>query len=344
MHRISGFVSSLAIVSALSVGVAYATPINVLWYSYATLNSEYRSFYSSFAKTVANYPESSGLSWNLTFFAPGSAQPVFSHYNVLVIESGEAFRTGPMGGPLAIPDYSGILNDKSAIQAARGGRTLISGADADFHGIRGDSGTCPTVHCGSYDGARGYVINSVNWAASGRGLGIVSFVDGEFPGSFWWNDPRSFLQHELSGHVRDFGTSHENSAVINLAESAYPLNHGLSSTGLSNWFNAFHAGFTGIIPGYTATVDSGDGRGALSLATSAFVFVPTAAPTAAGAVDAPGTLLLVASGLGLALGSRRYRKREALATPFHSLNNGIVGLRSADPTCSTSRRMREQSV
>ena len=34
--------------------------------------------------------------------------PGFDAYDVLVIESGEAFRTGSPGGPLATPDYSGI--------------------------------------------------------------------------------------------------------------------------------------------------------------------------------------------------------------------------------------------
>ena len=42
---------------------------------------------------------------------------------------------------------------------------------------------------------------SVLWAASGRGLGIVSLVAAEFPGSLWWGDPESFLRSELDGYV-----------------------------------------------------------------------------------------------------------------------------------------------
>jgi hypothetical protein len=170
---------------ALSQAVS-ATSIKVLWYTYAA--SEYVSFYSSLAGTgpgnAGSYPEGPGLTWDLTFFGPSSPAPWFSAYNVLVIHGGEAFRTQPPGGGLATPDFS-ILDNKIAIEEARGNRTFISGSDADFHAVRGDSGLCPDVHCGSFDGARGYVIDAVDWAASGAGLGILSFYHGEFPGSFW---------------------------------------------------------------------------------------------------------------------------------------------------------------
>jgi hypothetical protein len=282
MTTFSRWSALIALVFATIAPHAGATAINVLWYSYATADSEYKSFYNTLATTVSSYPQSSGLSWNLTFFGPSDPTPSFSAYNVLVIESGEAFRTGSPGGPLATPDYSGILTDKSAIEAARGNRTLISGADADFHAVRGDSGLCPDLHCGNYDGALGYVVNSVNWAAGGSNLGILSFVDGDFPGSFWWNDPNSFLRSELSGHVADFS---ENAAIIDPVEATYPMNQGLTSLGLSNWINSFHAGFLNPVPGYLATVDSGSRPSyALSIATA--VSVPE-----------PAGLLLLAIGL-----------------------------------------------
>ncbi|MEP7061186.1 MAG: PEP-CTERM sorting domain-containing protein [Betaproteobacteria bacterium] len=223
------------------------------------------------------------MTWNLTFFGPTDPTPSFSAHNVLVIESGEAFRTGPSPGPpYATPDYSGILSNESAIEGARGNRTLISGSDADFHALRGDSGLCPGLHCGSYDGALGYLINSVNWAAGGTDLGILSFVDGDFPGSFWWNDPNSFLHGELNGYVSGFT---ENAAIIDAVEATYPMNQGLTSAGLSNWINSFHAGFLNSIPGYTATVNSGSRPGyALSIATAA-------------SVPEPATILLMATGL-----------------------------------------------
>lgn len=280
MKRLPRWLAVLALVFTTIASNAYAASINVLWYSYAAADSEYKDFYTALATTVSGYPQSTGLSWNLTFFGPTDPTPIFNAYDVLVIESGEAFRTGSPGGPLATPDYSGILTSKEAIEAARGSRTLISGSDADFHGVRGDSGLCPGAHCRNYDGALGYVINSVNWAGSGTGLGILSFVDGDFPGSFWWDDPNSFLRSELHGYFSSFT---ENTAIINPVQMTYPMNQNLTSLGLSNWVNSFHAGFLKSVPGYTATVDSGT-RPDYALSIAADSSVPK-----------PPTLTLVAS-------------------------------------------------
>src|SRR5437868_6154964 len=82
----------------LPVNAAFATPINVLWYTYADPASYYVSFYSSLsgsgAGSAASYPESGGLAWNVNFFGPSSPTPAFTNYDVLVIHSGEAWFTG----------------------------------------------------------------------------------------------------------------------------------------------------------------------------------------------------------------------------------------------------------
>lgn len=275
-----------AVVCLFWTGYASATQLDVLWYSYAAPTSEYKSFIAALA-SIEN--------WNLTFFGPTDPTPTFGDYNVLVIESGEAFRTGPVPGPpYATPDYSGILNNEAAIEAARGNRTLISGSDADFHAVRGDSGVC----AGCFDGALGYVVNSVDWAGSGTNLGVLSFFDGAFPGSFWWDDPNSFLQAELQGYVLDFATG-ENTAIINPVEATYPMNQGLTSLGLSNWSNSFHAGFLASIPGYTATVDSGSHPGyVLSIAKIA-------------SVPEPDTYALLLTALALLSVVGRRRERQA---------------------------------
>lgn len=263
MKPISRWVA-FALVFAGIASSACAATINVLWYTYADPASEYRSFYSTLAS--AGKPQSTGVTWNLTFFGPTDPTPDFSKFNVLVIHSGEAFRTGAPGMPLATPDYSGILNNKAAIEAARGNRTLISGSDADFHAVRGDSGSCGSVsYC--FDGALGYVINAINWAAGGSSLGVLSFVDGDFPGSFWWDKPGSFLGSELHGFVTSFL---ENTVVITPVQATYPMNQGLTSRGLSNWNNSFHAGFLKTIPWYAGTLDSGSRpQYAVTIATEA---------------------------------------------------------------------------
>jgi hypothetical protein len=278
------------------VGAAGAVSIDVLWYTYADPASEYRTTgIPGIAASAHTYPQGSGLTWNLSFYDQTSPAPNFAAYDVLVIESGEAFRTGAPGGPLATPDYSGILGNKAAIAAARGDRTFISGTDSDFHAIRGDTGLCEAfTGCGYWDGARGYLINSVNWAASGNGLGIVALLDGEFPAvsERWWTQPNSFLHDELAGHVSYF---RDNAPVIPPGAGAYPLNAGLTSQGLSNWRNSFHAGFGSGIAGYTGTVFSTAQPGvAVSIATTAFVDAPTAPiPEPAVAIQVIAGLLVI---------------------------------------------------
>jgi hypothetical protein len=97
------------------------------------------------------------------------------------------------------------------------------------------------------------VINAINWAGTGTGLGIVSFVDGNFPGSLWWSNSSAFLYNELAGYVSH---ASENLGVIDAGEATYALNQGLTSAGISNWGFSFHGSILGTIPGYTPVVNS----------------------------------------------------------------------------------------
>lgn len=278
----STILSTLLIASLSLFSPVQANTINVLWYTYADPGSEYRQKITRLAEAVHTLPQSNGSTWNLTYWDAGSPAPDFSGYDVLVIESGESFLTGPTpGGPLATPDYSGILGNKAAIEAARGDRTFITGADSDFHALRGDTGNIPDdpgapdgggkcapalTAPSCWDGALGHLVNAINWTGRGNGLGIVSFLDGEHPGSFWWTNTDSFLHDELAGHV-DYAGSDQN-PIINPLQSAHPLNSGLTSQGLSDWNNSFHATFLPVA-GYTAIVDSSIRPGsAVAIATS----------------------------------------------------------------------------
>lgn len=130
--------------------------------------------------------------------------------------------------------------------------------------------------CGGWGGARGLPINLIDWAASGNGRGIVILLDGEVL-PHWWTNSVSFLHDELNGHISYFRDNHP---VISDAAATDPLNGGLSSAGLSNWTNSFHAGFTGgDVEGYTGTVFSTTAahRGTpLVIVTRAFASAPVA--------------------------------------------------------------------
>jgi hypothetical protein len=269
---------ALTWVFALVPLTACAQSINVLWYAYAEPHSIYIQTIQKFADAAHSLPKSSRLRWKVTFFGPRSPAPVFANYNVLVVQSGEALDTvqhlaflDPKKQQL-VPDYSGILKNKAAIEAARGDRTFISGSDADEHAINGDTGNAPAdpygrkqrVTChpaitgnSCWDGALGHLVNAVNWAGSGRGLGIVSLVAGEHPAARWWLDHNSFLRAELNGFVTIWGPGmRENNPVIPAAAEGFPLNSGLTSKGLGNWNNSFHAGFSHSIPGYAPIINS----------------------------------------------------------------------------------------
>jgi len=269
-------VSLAAVVAASNALGAETRTISVLWYSYAHPESTYRKMIERLGAVVHTIPQSSGTKWRITFYGPRDARPAFGRYDVLVIQSGEGFGSGhPLLPTLNKVDFSGILQFKAAITAARGSRTVLTGADADVHAIGGETGHAPVkegyrLSCDPpftgqrcWDGAAGHLINAVNWAAGGTKMGIVSLVAAEFPGSDWWLHPDSFLREELTAGrtlqspIRVLGPgTRENTPVIPQEALHHPLNAGLTSKGLGNWNNSFHATFAQPLPGYVAIVNS----------------------------------------------------------------------------------------
>ncbi len=230
-----------------SASVANAASLNVLWYGQT---DAYNAKISELAAQAPTFdPEGDGsLDWNLTIWNPQDSAPNFSDYDVLAIGTG--------GGAWGLDfDPTGILNNKEAISAARGNRTFLSGQDADAH-HNGNPGPRP-------NGPLGFLVNAVNWAGSGEGMGIVTLPDGWSPtqdprNRRWWLNDRSFLKDELEGYVSYF---EDDSVVIPTETSEFPVNEGLTTAGLSNWRGSAHAAFDKNIPGYLSINDAGSRPG-----------------------------------------------------------------------------------
>lgn len=217
----------LGVILALTPIVSTAQAIDVLWYAYSPpgAESQYREEMQELAHNAHNY--GSGVQWHVTFFGPGDPAPDFSAFDVLVIQSS------------LFPErasFPGILDNKAAIEAARGSRTLVTGLDPDFHYVFG-----PTA-----EGPRGVLVNFINWAGSGTGLGIVALDTEE---AQWWTQPESFLRDELLGFL--IGDCCGGHFIPDFAAD-YPINAGITAADLLASSVASHMGFVLGIPGYVA--------------------------------------------------------------------------------------------
>lgn len=274
-----------------------AAVIDVLWVSGS---DAYNANITELATAASSHdPDGNGSNdWNLTFWdSVLNPNPDFSLYDVLVIGS---FQTGSFN---LGSTPNGVLANKNAIEAARGNRTLLTGQDADWH----DLNNLPNQP----DGPEGFMINSVNWAGSGDGLGIFSMPD-QFGSSGWWLDDDSFLRDELVGQVSYFN---DNSVFLGVGQEGFPINEGITTAGLSGWNTSSHLAFATDIAGYVGiNYEGGNSSGRLITIVTAGQEdggtsggeVPPSAE-----VSAPSSLALF--GLGLVLtGVSRKRKSNAI--------------------------------
>jgi hypothetical protein len=213
--------------------------------------------------------------WNITFW-DGGAMPAGS-FNVLVTAS----HNGPWS---AFPDYSALGNAISSAGGTSnffGDRVMLTGQDADFHYMSGVPGP------GDFNGPAGFLINSINWAGSGNGMGAVILS----------NDLVSLFAG--SGVTGNSGGQND-TVIIPPAFANFALNTGLTSEGLSDWLYASHQIFEGFDPTlWTAINVDGDG-GAVTLVsartaaggTSPSSPVPESGPTLSLGAIAMGALLV----------------------------------------------------
>src|SRR6185312_5958597 len=138
-------------------GAVLANPINILWYTGGTEASGPGTYEADVNTLAALAPSSpGGNTWNVTFWS-GGAMPTGS-FNVLVIAS-------PEGGWSSYPDYTALSSSLGSI--TYGDRLMLTGQDADWHYMNYPGPS-------SFDGPQGFLLDSINWAGNGTGMGLVA--------------------------------------------------------------------------------------------------------------------------------------------------------------------------
>lgn len=281
----------LKLTAAIAVAVASALPafaggtINVLWYTGGVEANAGPGSYVSAVNNLVSQEQNPAFNltgsvntWNVTFWSSG-AKPAGT-FNVLVAAS-------PEGGWLSYPDYSALIAG-AGTAADYGNRVMLSGQDADWHYINGPGST-------PFDGPSGFLIDAINWAGSGTGMG----------GVFLGADTAVYSIFPGSGSSTITGT---NSVLIPAPVATFPINTNLTSDGLSNWNTSAHRDFSGYdssiweainLNGNSPTVDP------ITIVTKATAGGGTT-PGGATVPDSGSTLALSAMALALLGFARRF--------------------------------------
>ncbi|MFO7854171.1 MAG: hypothetical protein R6V44_02925 [Paracoccaceae bacterium] len=140
--------------------------IDVLW---TGGGSAYNADTATLARTAGAFdPDGDGANdWNISFWDTMTPTPLpdLSLFDVRVIGSEADIFGAGIDESAVIAASPQIAAARGSRIADRGSRTFLTGQDADFH-YR--SGPGPVD-----DGPRGFLIDAVDRAASGAGLGIV---------------------------------------------------------------------------------------------------------------------------------------------------------------------------
>jgi hypothetical protein len=287
----------------LGVSGLKASPVNILWYTGGAQPSNYDS-------TIRNNFEHNaaltGNDWTITFWDGSGSRPAsFTGFDVMVVASEE----GPWGG--LPPDYTDLFL-AGVNESTFGDRVMLTGQDADWHFID-DLTPGPSP----FDGPTGFLVNSINWAGSGTvgTMGAVvldasSSVFSLFTGAGQMYDDKlcpvggSTDPNDPNFDPNCFGRT--DNVKIPGEFAGYPLNAGLSSTGLSSWGEAAHKTWQASDPAlWTAINADGNSCPAVENPSVAdcdrFVTLVKASQAAGGttrdAVPEPDTLVLLSSGV-----------------------------------------------
>jgi hypothetical protein len=284
--QLLGLVMALGLVSM----TASAGTINVLWYTGGVEVSSTAGEYNADVATMAADSVAAGQNtWIVTFWS-GGAMPTGA-FNVLVVAS-------PEGGWGTSPDYSGLN------AAVTGGlsfnptaqRVMLTGQDADWH-YANTPGPTP------FNGPQGFLVDSINWAGSGTGLGLVALGQDGLSSDPCTNDGALLGMSGFSSVC-----SSTNNVLIPGGVAGNPVNTGLTSAGLSNWNTSAHTEFTGLSSAWTGINIDGStfGSDSVSCDTSTpdaacdFVTIVSASSAGGGIIvgaPEPSSLLLLGCGL-----------------------------------------------
>jgi hypothetical protein len=178
---------------------------------------------------------------------------------------------------------------------------MLTGQDADWHYMNYPGPA-------SFDGPGGFLLDGINWAGSGSGMGLVQL--GFDTGDCVINCEPSMT---TGGGYTVSGLGGTQNVIIPAAQAGFPINTGLTSAGLSNWSTSAHNSYfvtnTGLWDGIN--LDGSVSSDPCTGPSCDYVTIVSAA-SAGGTITPtpePASLLLFGSAAALAAGLIRRKKR-----------------------------------